>query len=1007
VADLPEAILSNDLERLLEVLVEDISLASSLSLVKARIIVPDSSIRAWLSHELAKRELSLLRFDIVLLEEALEQRSEKTLPLTRFNLLPLLISFFECAQKKNLLSLPCQDTAEARYHLAKRILLPFAMRAFLGEKERFSNERIPENFWQEFIQWCPSPFHGVKTTSFFPSCTPLFLFGFCSLSPLLLNQVLGLPSLRGLYLLSPCMLFWGDQSSNREMRFLLFTHAVRHAQRPSAEQLEQFLNDRHRLLANSGQIGREFMHLLEESRLQTRSMYVLKKALAKPPYSEYLLPEVAISDIEEATLLDRLKADLLLLVSKTEKLHPVSRDRSIEIHGAPTPLREVEALRERLLECRSLLPASVIVLVTDLPRYQAAIEQAMGGQIPYQIWGKTSESSIITVFRMIVSMLMSKGTIHDWMQLLRHPLFQTTLLISKDEAESVIEWLSSRPSLWGFSPNHRNRYLSSRSIPSSASQSRTFEEDKDLLLSSFLSSSSEEGLEVSLLRPLGNFLHFVSLMEGWWLLPLQGAECAPMSRFAQLINHILGELLKRPSGGFEEDALIHAQSLFAKISSQAEDPSIPASESLKLFFRLVDSDLSRSCMVLSAPVIVAEFGAFQPFPAELIAILGAQEGALPQHSEDMLLDHLDQLVPKIPASNAFFDRYRFLEAILQARNLFISYQSYSFETRERMLYSPVVADLLLHLDANYLIDGSAPSSKVLVEHPLIPHRRSKDKSFPSSPAIHLSKEPPSSSIDISIVQRAARSPLDLFYKEQYGFSTSFSQEESIFLQPWQIRMNLEKNLGAEVPSMSHPQYQRPFIGLLSSLRSLGLAPKPFALHLLPTIASPVYSEAAIFAPLIPSTPSLMGSWNGLVVEGIVLFTKDWKRELFKRWPENALRTYLSMQHNISMQRQAIIVQEEGILPLPKSDSLSAWAEFAATASTIPMPLTFDIVKLLLSHPSSADVFQAIDKEAQAELGPWHAFSSTISLEDCSRYLPQWERYASLLWSDYFAAVEGL
>ena len=140
---------------------------------------------------------------------------------------------------------------------------------------------------------------------------------------------------------------------------------------------------------------------------------------------------------------------------------------------------------------------------------------------------------------------------------------------------------------------------------------------------------------------------------------------------------------------------------------------------------------------------------------------------------------------------------------------------------------------------------------------------------------------------------------------------------------------------------------------------------------------------------------------------MILFTDDWEKELFNRWPECSVRAFLSFEHNIPLQQQAILVKEGRLLPLPKSNTIHGWAEFSALAATMPFPFTFDIIKLLLAKSSPTDILQAIHAEAEDKKDPWPAFASTITASACSLYLPQWEQYASLLWSDFFSLLETL
>ena len=91
VVPLAEAIFSNSLDQLLVSLLDSVRATPTRPLLRARIVVPEHSLRAWLCHELAQTNLSLLRVEVLPITEALESTSQ----LTRANLLPLLVSFLD------------------------------------------------------------------------------------------------------------------------------------------------------------------------------------------------------------------------------------------------------------------------------------------------------------------------------------------------------------------------------------------------------------------------------------------------------------------------------------------------------------------------------------------------------------------------------------------------------------------------------------------------------------------------------------------------------------------------------------------------------------------------------------------------------------------------------------------------------------------------------------------------------------------------------------------------
>ena len=984
-----EAIVSNSLDQLFASLLDGIEATPREPLLRARIVVPEHSLRAWLCHKLAGHNISLLRVEVLPTAEALSESP------SRASLLPLLVAFLE--------SQNAPSTPKERYRLAKRLLLPFALRTFLGDGRALTSYPDGEELWKKFEQWKG---HSCNPQSL--STAPLFLFGFSSLHPQLVRYFLSMPHLRAFYLLSPCMLFWGDQSSDHEAKWLL---SPDNSSRPSVEQLEAFLDDRHKLLANSGQVGREFLSAIEDTSVQTRSQYVFPENLLQDLYSDFLLPETLfISKEGPPSLLEYLKADLLTLVSKRSKPCDLPNDRSIEVHAAPTVLREVEALYERLSVLKELLPASVLVLVTDLRQYTAAIEQVFGKEIPYQVWGETNPSGAIAAWRMLISLLQSKGTLTEWIQLLRHPVFQRAVDLSGDESEDLIDWLHTRPIQWGLSSAHKERYLKQRAIPYANGASRSsFADERELLVASLLSTSTENAAPVSLLPAIGAFLHVLQRIEAWWPLPLDPASFVPLADMSSLLNETVSFLADSDSGGFEEEALRSAAASLSSIAQQTSSPQLPVSEALKIFERSALAHLNASAFSLRAPVIVAEFGSFQPFPVKLIAILGANAGILPQYDEERLFDRLDRLAATLPASNTFVDRYSFLESILCADSLFIGYQSYAFDLKEALQPSPIVNDLFIHLDQQYRIDGAVPSGALFISHSLSRPRRPAYTIEPSEP-LYLEKRPSTQVVDLKQIEWAVRSPLHLFFTNQFALTSPKKTTASLFPSPWGIQDQVRSALrcptseAKESPFLEKAQRELSEALNVLSLPSLTC----YDLHLLPTVTAPYTSSSSIFSPIISGPVEVFGSWPGLIGEGVLLLSDNWKRELFTRWPECSVRAYCAQELGLPFPHQAIVVSKKELFTLPTPPKLQEWAEFTHHARTMAFPFTFEIVKLMLENPSVESLLQAIEESAKEEPigGSMSLYLNTVSPESCAKDLPTLERYATLLWSSLFSALEA-
>ena len=130
------------------------------------------------------------------------------------------------------------------------------------------------------------------------------------------------------YQLSPCQLFWGDVCSDKESVKLL-----RRAGQ-GQEELEGYLKDRNRLLANMGKLGRASFAYFEAETCQLEEHY---------------------QEGGRETALHALQNDVLNLQESA-----ILPDASLQLHSAPSKQREVEALLETLYELGAH-PKDVIV----------------------------------------------------------------------------------------------------------------------------------------------------------------------------------------------------------------------------------------------------------------------------------------------------------------------------------------------------------------------------------------------------------------------------------------------------------------------------------------------------------------------------------------------------------------------------------------------------------------------------------------------------------------------
>lgn len=189
------------------------------------------------------------------------------------------------------------------------------------------------------------------------------LFGFSTLPKIYLEFFHRLNA--AIYTLSPSAMFWEDLLTDRER---IGSRRYFEKQKVNQKDLvawEEYVRNTNPLLANWGKAGREFRKILDETDCITDE--------------EYLEPQAEL----QATSLSYLKKNILYL-NPHDALQQQSADPSVQIHSAPSLLREIEILYDQLAllmhENLMLEPKEVLVLAPDLEVYVPFIETVFGNE---------------------------------------------------------------------------------------------------------------------------------------------------------------------------------------------------------------------------------------------------------------------------------------------------------------------------------------------------------------------------------------------------------------------------------------------------------------------------------------------------------------------------------------------------------------------------------------------------------------------------------------------------
>jgi exodeoxyribonuclease V gamma subunit len=163
------------------------------------------------------------------------------------------------------------------------------------------------------------------------------------------------------FLFSPCAMYWGDFRTLKEKGYLL-----NKAHAGTRKELLQFFENEHPLLANWGKKGRQLLSFFEDEEWIDSYQETIPTSLLKTVQEE------------------------MLTLSISEKSH----DASIQIHSAPSKLREVEVVWE-IIQRLPFKPSEILVLVPDIQSYAPLIElvfRQRQGPFDFAIFGLEARS---------------------------------------------------------------------------------------------------------------------------------------------------------------------------------------------------------------------------------------------------------------------------------------------------------------------------------------------------------------------------------------------------------------------------------------------------------------------------------------------------------------------------------------------------------------------------------------------------------------------------------------
>ena len=443
---------------------------------------------------------------------------------------------------------------------------------------------------------------------------------------------------------------------------------------------------------------------------------------------------------EGESLLGLVQRDLLDLQDPAvEGRRPVpADDASLQVHACHSPMREVEILRDRLLDLFDRDPAlradDVLVMVSDMAVYAPLIESVFGEsgeapRIPFNLGGRggAAGSALADALLAVLALPGSRFEADSLVSLLEVPAVRRRFGIADDELDRVVGWIEASGIRWGRDEASRTAL----GLPKT--DRNTWRAGLDRLLLGFalpegngtlfrgvLPCDSVEGSDARLLRGLVSFVETlfdtVDRMAG----PL---TLAAWSRL--LLDRL--DALFLPEGD-EEREVQGLRDLATGLADVAEGAAFDGTLPVEVVRHQCARALAARQPVgrlFSGGVTFGTLSAMRGVPFPVICMLGLDDGRFPANPSRAGFDLMAGEHRPGDRSPRLDDRYLFLETLLCARQaLHLSYVGQDIRDNTPLPPSVLVSELLDYLDAGFAPDdGSRMRDRLPLRHPLQPFSR--------------------------------------------------------------------------------------------------------------------------------------------------------------------------------------------------------------------------------------------------------------------------------------------
>jgi len=518
-----------------------------------------------------------------------------------------------------------------------------------------------------------------------------------------------------LFLLQPCEQFWGYISSGREQE-----KTLKRAGKGAAEADQLHLEQGNRLLASMGQLGRDFLLLLQDAGDWQES------------------GPSRFAPAGDKNLLACLQTDILNLEDNPpdqgSKKKITGKDDSLQVHSCHSPLRELEVLYDHLLDWferdPELAPRDILVMIPDIELYAPYIQAVFGSpeqdsfRIPFSVADRTArtQSRLIDTFLFLLNLSDSRLGASQVITLLESAPVRRKFGLDEDDLELARHWVEEVRIRWGQDEQQR----AGLGLP--AWPENTWRHGLERLLLGYAMAGNGthrfekilpfDDIEGNASEVLGRLAEFVERLFA----ALDFLKTPrPLDEWAARFHGILGTLFETSEAEAQELQVLNT--CFEKLADAVARAGFNQPVSLAVVLERLNRDLSEDHFgsgYLTGGVTFCALKPMRSIPAKVICLLGMNDRSFPRTSPQLSFDLMFQKPQLGDRSSRADDRYLFLETLISARErLYLSYVGQSIKDNREAPPSVLVSELFDHISQRFEIPGQ---KDIVADHLLTRHR---------------------------------------------------------------------------------------------------------------------------------------------------------------------------------------------------------------------------------------------------------------------------------------------